>query len=184
LVVSWNPTASIANSGGLSPIDAWCYPPSADLGLGLNRIFDMPHIRFTVHADCDSQEPCRIVPALRGEILEFEGESDNEFRIGQIDAYLWAILARNFFVENPTHGKLTKFRAPVLAHRSVLSAHRTSFLLQWVIGASLLAVQPAIARGHTWPYPACLWLPPKLYTPSRTPLRHVPLAITWGAFSS
>jgi hypothetical protein len=48
----------------------------------------MPHIRFTVHADCDSQEPCRIVPALRGEILEFEGESDNEVRIGQIDAYL------------------------------------------------------------------------------------------------
>jgi len=72
----------------LSPIEAWCYPPSADLGLGLNRIFDMPHIRFTVHADCDSQEPCRIVPALRGEILEFEGESDNEVRIGQIDAYL------------------------------------------------------------------------------------------------
>src|SRR2546430_13655599 len=28
-----------------------CYPPWADLGLGLNRIFDMPHIRFTVHAD-------------------------------------------------------------------------------------------------------------------------------------
>ena len=48
----------------------------------------MPHIRFTVHADCDSQEPCRIVPALRGEIFEFEGESDNEIRIGQIDAYL------------------------------------------------------------------------------------------------
>ncbi len=48
----------------------------------------MTHIRFTVHADCDSQEPCRIVPALRGEILEFEGESDNEVRIGQIDAYL------------------------------------------------------------------------------------------------
>ena len=48
----------------------------------------MPHIRFTVHADCDSQEPCRIVPALRGEIFEFAGESDNEVRIGQIDAYL------------------------------------------------------------------------------------------------
>jgi len=28
------------------------------------------------------------VPALRGEIFEFEGESDNEVRIGQIDAYL------------------------------------------------------------------------------------------------
>jgi GNAT superfamily N-acetyltransferase len=59
-----------------------------DLGLGLNRIFDMPHIRFTVHADCDSQEPSRILPALQGEIFEFEGESDNEVGIGEIDAYL------------------------------------------------------------------------------------------------
>ena len=48
----------------------------------------MPHILFTVHADCDSQEPSRIVPVLRGEIFEFEGESDSEVRIGQIDAYL------------------------------------------------------------------------------------------------
>ena len=48
----------------------------------------MPHIRFTVHADCDSPEPSRILPALQGEILEFAGESDNEVRIGQIDAYL------------------------------------------------------------------------------------------------
>ncbi len=48
----------------------------------------MPQIRFTIHADCDSQEPSRIVPALRGEILDFEGESDDEVRIGQIDAVL------------------------------------------------------------------------------------------------
>jgi len=44
----------------------------------------MPHIRFTVHADCDSQEPSRILPALQGEVFEFEGESDNEVRIGEI----------------------------------------------------------------------------------------------------
>jgi len=48
----------------------------------------MPHIRFTVRADCDSQEPSRILPALQGEVFEFEGESDNEVRIGEIDAYL------------------------------------------------------------------------------------------------
>jgi hypothetical protein len=48
----------------------------------------MPHLRFTVHADCDSLEPSRILPALQGEIFEFEGESDNEVRIGEIDAYL------------------------------------------------------------------------------------------------
>lgn len=48
----------------------------------------MPFIRFTIHGDCDTREPSRIVPALRGEIFEFERESDNEVRIGQIDAYL------------------------------------------------------------------------------------------------
>lgn len=55
---------------------------------GLNRIPDMPHIRFSVHADCDSQEPSRIVPAVHGEIFEFEGESDTEVKAGQIDSYL------------------------------------------------------------------------------------------------
>jgi GNAT superfamily N-acetyltransferase len=54
----------------------------------LEQDFDMPHIRFTIYADCDSLEPSRIVPALQGEIYEFEGESDNEVRIGEIDAYL------------------------------------------------------------------------------------------------
>ena len=48
----------------------------------------MPFIRFTIHADCDTREPSRIVPAVQGEIFELEGESDNEVRIGQIDAYL------------------------------------------------------------------------------------------------
>lgn len=48
----------------------------------------MPHICFSIHVDCDSQEPSCIVPAVRGEIFEFEGESDKEVRIGQIDAYL------------------------------------------------------------------------------------------------
>jgi hypothetical protein len=43
-------------------------------GVGLNRIFDMPHIRFTVETECDSQEPSRIVPAVQGEIFEYRGK--------------------------------------------------------------------------------------------------------------
>ena len=48
----------------------------------------MPFVRFNIQADCDSQEPSRIVPAVHGEIFEFEGESDIEVKVGQINSYL------------------------------------------------------------------------------------------------
>src|SRR6267143_613732 len=48
----------------------------------------MPFVRFNIQADCDSQEPSRIVPAVHGEIFEFEGESDIEAKVGQINSYL------------------------------------------------------------------------------------------------
>ena len=87
-MVSWNRATSIQILAACPPLEAWYYPRWAYSGVGLNRIFDVPHIRFTVHTECDSQEPSRIVPAVQGEIFEFEGESENEVSIGQIDAYL------------------------------------------------------------------------------------------------
>src|SRR5437899_6278362 len=53
------------------------------------------------------------------------------------------------------------------------------FPVPWVSGVSLPAVPPATARGHTWSYSVCLWLPPTLYTLIRTHPRHAPPAITW-----
>jgi GNAT superfamily N-acetyltransferase len=47
----------------------------------------MPFVRFNIQVDCDGQ-PSRVVPAVHGEIFEFEGESDIEVKVGQIEAYL------------------------------------------------------------------------------------------------
>src|SRR5207253_1245551 len=85
------------------------------------------------------------------------------------------------FARGITTQLLDLVHPPRLARRSLPISHEMSFPVRWVSGVSLLAVRPAIARGHTWSYPACPWLPPTLYTPSRTHPRRAPSATTWRA---
>jgi hypothetical protein len=48
----------------------------------------VPHIRYRIESDCDSEEPSRLVLAVHGEILEFQDDTPLKSKIGEIFALL------------------------------------------------------------------------------------------------
>ena len=48
----------------------------------------MPTIHFALTTLCESEEPSRVVPAIQGEIFEFDEVSNDEVKVGTIQIYL------------------------------------------------------------------------------------------------
>jgi hypothetical protein len=47
----------------------------------------MPRIRFTLEVDCDIDEPDQFLLVYDGEILEFEDDSDQDVKIGEVRCF-------------------------------------------------------------------------------------------------
>jgi hypothetical protein len=57
-------------------------------GLRVAGVPALPYIRFSIQVDTDDSEPSRVVPKIHGMVFDYAEGSEQEVKLGEVDAFL------------------------------------------------------------------------------------------------